>query len=306
MKAIGVFCARVRVEEKQIIAAIGAAGVVAVPVLPASTPLPPGPVSPAATTGGFLGNGTESMPGTLGVLIDRSPNRAVASATLPLVRLNGVRTIDAGIAATGSRVQVATALEEAGLPRPECLVGFSEESAVEAVQRLGHPATLLGLVPGSSSVALLDADTAEAVIEHRVVLGDQGESIVLIQAGAPAVNRRTIVHVVGDEAIAVEGTRTGADDLRLAVRAAAAIGAYLAAVELAVTEKGLVIWDIRPVTDFRAVTLLGDRGVPESIARLAIAMAGESSSNGTPRAATAITSQPLLVEEARHGVALSA
>jgi len=36
--AIGVLCARVRVEEKQIITALGDAGAVAMPVPPASTP----------------------------------------------------------------------------------------------------------------------------------------------------------------------------------------------------------------------------------------------------------------------------
>jgi [lysine-biosynthesis-protein LysW]--L-2-aminoadipate ligase len=297
VKAIGVFSARVRVEEKQIIAAAGAAGCHAVPVLPASTPLPPGPVSPHQVTLGGAWNGAEPS-ALVGVLVDRCANRAVAAVTLHLARIGGIRTIDAGLAATGNRVEVASALEAAGIPRPATLVGFSEESSVGAAGRLGFPVTLLGLMPGSSSTALQDADTAEAVIEHRVVLGEASEAIVLLQQGTPEVSARTIVHVVAGTAVATSGTPVDASGLMLAERAATALGAGVIAIELTRTESGLIVWDALPVVDFRHAEPVAELSVAEAIARLA---ARELAASVVPG-----NGQVTLVGEVQRGVALSA
>ncbi len=275
MTAIGVLCARVRVEEKQIIAAIGNAGFLAVPVLPASSPLPPGPGSPGFAILGEILDATtgESMTKPVDLVIDRAPDRAVAAATLPLLNINGLRTIDAGLAATGSRLQVASALATAGVPRPGTLVGFSEASSIAAVEQLGYPSTLLGMTPGSSTTDLHDADTADAVIEHRVVLGDQSEAIILLQAGAPSPDRRSVVHVVDGRAVAFDGAATSIDDLTIAEHAAHALGASLVAIELARTSAGAVVWDVFPVGDFRQARPIGDLTVAEAIANLVAARA---------------------------------
>ncbi len=305
MKAIGVFSARVRVEEKQIIAATGEAGGLAVPVLPASTPLPPGPASPAGTMLGDLRNGSADgitrVP--VDVLIDRAPNRAVAAVSLQIARLSGIHTIDAGIAATGTRVAVAAALEQAGIPRPASLVGFSEASSVEAAMHLGHPVTLFGLQPGSSSTALHDADTAEAVIEHRVVLGDDSEAIVLLQAGHPAATERAIVHVVDGSAVATSGASVDGAGLILAERAARAIGASLVAIELAETASGSVVWDVLPVADFRQAEPVGETSVAAAIAALAMRVLDRIEAGGASRVAD---SQVTMAREGAYGFALSA
>ncbi len=266
--AIGVFCARVRVEEKQIIGAIGAAGFVAVPVPPASTPLPPGPaLSGGSMLGDLLGAATNGSHDTLVAMVDRATNRSVAAATLPILRAAGVATIDAGIAATGTRLDVAAALSAAGIARPTSLVGFSEETSNAAANRLGYPAALFGLQPGSTSTVLHDADTADAVIEHRVVLGNESEAVVLIQAGAPAADQRSILHVVGGRAIAFEGATPGIRTIALAEAASAALGASLVAVEIAMTAEGLVVWDVFPAADFRRAQQVGDVSMGEAIAQ---------------------------------------
>jgi len=299
--AIGVLCARVRVEEKQIIAAIGEAGSVAVPVPPASAPLPPGPASPERATLGALLDATtsEPMPQPVGVLIDRAVNRSVAAATLPLVRLGGIRTIDAGIAATNSRLQVASALAVAGVPRPPSLIGFSEASSVAAAAALGYPSTMLGATPGSSTTHLHDADTADAVIEHRVVLGEEDEAIVLLQAGAPADEARTRVHVVAGRAIAMSGAETTDDGLAIAEQVARVLQARMVTVELARTGAGLVAWDVLPVSEFRQAQVLGDESVAGAIARVAIAHALNEASATVGRT-------PGPNGEGKHGFALNA
>lgn len=271
--AIGVLCARVRVEEKQIITALGDAGAVAMPVPPTGMPLPPNPtLQDLAALGNEDGLTSESAKAPA-VIIDRCTNRSVAAAVLPMLRSGKVGIIDAGIASTGTRLDVATAMSKAGIPRPHSLVGFSEPSGVRAAVKVGFPSTVLPLAPGSTTTTLLDEDTAEAVIEHRVVLGNNDEAIVLLQAGAPGNDDLFRVHVVGGKAIATNGDQAPEGALRLAERAADALGASFVAIDIAVVHGDFLVWDAIPVADFRQATMLGCATVGDALAALAMSLA---------------------------------
>ena len=307
--AIGVLCARVRVEEKQVIAALADAGVVALPVPPTSAPMPPGPATADLAALGTHQPADASAHQTLDVVIDRCQNRHVAAAMLPLLKLGGAQVIDAGLAATGTRLEVATALATAGIPRPQAFIAMSEASALDAAARLGYPATLLPQQPGTAATALLDHDTAEAVIEHRVVLGTHGEAIVLLQAGAPAGDRLGRHHVVGDAVIATEGALAGEAAQALAVEAAQALGAQAITVDVAEVNGVLVVWDVAAVADFRVATLTGERTVGQALADLATAkmpvMAGASRFEDVP-VAVAPQGWEVQVRDGVVGISLSA
>jgi glutathione synthase/RimK-type ligase-like ATP-grasp enzyme len=165
-------------------------------------------------------------------------------------------------------LEVATALAQAGVPRPRAFIAMSEASALDAAARLGYPATLLPQLAGTATTTLLDHDTAEAVIEHRVVLGSHGEAIMLLQAGAPAGNQLGRHHVVGGEVIATEGAQVDARAQALAVEAAQALGAQAITVDVAEIDGRLVVWDVAAVADFRAATLTGERTVGQALADL--------------------------------------
>ena len=308
MSATGVLCARVRVEEKQIIAALGEAGVIAMPVPPASTPLPPGPASrEIAALGGFQDATTgETIRRELTSIIDRCQNRAVAAATLPLIRAQGIRTLDAGLAASGNRLQIATALAGGGIPRPECLIAFSEPSGLAAADHLGFPSTLLSLTPGGASIHLHDRDTADAVIEHRVVLGGDREAIFLLQAGAPAQHQRAIVHVVGGRAIATDGADLGVEGLSLAEACAQVLEASLVAITIATGVAGLMVWDVQPVGDFRDAQLIGERTIPAAIAELVVSRSRIAANGSAPGADASQSGQQGWKAVVRHGLAINA
>ena len=279
MAAIGVVCARVRVEEKQLIAALTDAGAVAMPVPPAPAPLPPSPTSPVAASGSIADvdplSDDERAP--VALLIDRCQNRAIAQATLPIWQAQGLAVLGAGLAATGTRLDIVRALANAGLPRPATLLACTEETALMAVSRLGTPATLLPLTPGSAAAPLYDRDTAEAVIEHRIVLGDAHEAISLIQAGVPAAAQRLIVHVVDGRAVAVDeaGPEPHAESLALAERVARAVDAAIIAVEVVQSAAGPVVWDVQPVAEFRRARALGTLSLAQAVARLALRHVGD-------------------------------
>lgn len=266
--AIGVLCARVRVEEKQVLTALGNAGAMGIPVPPTGMPLPPRPVPQDLAVPGAsdAGDGTV-IPG---VIIDRATNRQVARPLGRLFRQAGIDIIDAGLAATRNRQEVATAWDAARLPRPLTMIGFSETTGVKAANEVGYPATLLPMIHSAATTVLLDEDTADAVIEHRVVLGTADEAIVLVQAGAPSGSELVRIHVVDGEAIAFDGETLPDGAANLAVRAAAAIGAAVVAIDIAVVSGHMVVWDALPVADFRTSTMIGTTSMGEAIASLAI------------------------------------
>ncbi|MGN6032112.1 MAG: hypothetical protein ACTHQE_10660 [Thermomicrobiales bacterium] len=313
VKAVGVLCARVRVEEKQIIAAVGVAGAAGMPVPPPSTPLPPGPASLDLATLGIAQVSTSSgedvvIDSTLTALIDRCQNRTIAAISLPILRASGITVLDAGLAADRNRLDVARVLATAGIARPHTLIAFSEESGIEAARRIGFPATLMPLTPGQAGTTLHDEDTADAVIEHRVVLGSDAEAIVLIQAGAPSVADRIMIHVVGGKAVAFDGPMPDAAAITLAEDAARAIGARIAGIEIATIGGQQVVWDVQPVAEFRQATLLGPESMADAIARAALD--GDQSGDRIGSLTAAIdrltSAHWKMDREARHDVVLSA
>src|SRR5262245_49821393 len=109
MATVGVLCARGRVEEKALMAALAQAGVVSALFPPADEPLPVGPL---------MGNPIASSFPVPQIVVDRHPNRQIARSVLATCRALGVPALSAGIAATGDRLDVASALAAHGLSRP--------------------------------------------------------------------------------------------------------------------------------------------------------------------------------------------
>ncbi len=273
MATVGVLCARGRVEENALMAALAEAGIVSALFPPADEPLPVGPMSPSPTGRPF------PVPQ---IVVDRHPTRQIARAVLATCDALGVPALCAGVAAVGDRLDVASALAAHSLPRPMTALCTSEAAAIEAVAAMGLPATLLPLDLKSKPIPLLDRDAAEAILEHRAVLGGVAGSLGLIQAGSPGAGSLVKVIVVDGAASAVEtvpGSTVPDQTLRLAEEAARALNADLVAVIIASGSAGPVVWDARPVPNFRDAMPVADLTVAQAIAqaverRLATAVPG--------------------------------
>ncbi len=305
---VGVLCARMRVEEKQMLQALAEAGVPAHLLPPTDAPLPIGPVPPQPSAATQVVADGDS---TARVVIDRCQNRTVAASVLPVRRALGATVLDAGIAATGTRVEVAAALAAAHIPRPTTLLVTSEAAGMAALEAIGCPATYLPLTPGASEIALLDRDTAEAVFEHRGTLGGSSAAIGILQASAVLDRGRVSVIVVDGRAVAIHDpagqTRYAARFVGIAEAAARVLGAAIVGIELLATPTGPILWDVTPVPDFRDATPLANASVAEAIAELA---AGEILSGATIVTQLSLGDEivlgPSLAREVAHGVALSA
>jgi glutathione synthase/RimK-type ligase-like ATP-grasp enzyme len=305
---VGILCARMRVEEKQVFQALAQAGVPARLLPPAAAPLPIGPVPPTP----LVANGEVTSGETpVRVILDRCQNRSMAASILPLRRLTGETVIDAGLAATGTRADVAAALSRAGVPRPVTMLVTSGEAGMTALDACGYPATYLPLVPGAAEIALLDRDTAEAVFEHRETLGGTSATIGVLQAGTPLDRGIVSIVVVDGRAVAIADpsgqAHYAARFLGVAEAAACTLGASVIGINLIVTRDGPIVWDVDPIPDFRDAMPLGPVSAAEAIADL---VARHVLSQATIVTQLALEDEvvfgPGLGREVAGGVALSA
>jgi hypothetical protein len=203
------------------------------------------------------------------LVVDRHPNRQIARAVLSTCQALRVPALSAGIAAMGDRLDVASALAAHGLPRPLTALCTSEAAALEAAATAGLPVTLLPLDLQSSGIALLDFDAAEAIVEHRVVLGGSVAALGLIQAGAPVEADLATVVVVDGKATALtvtSGTAVSVAALHLAEAAAHVLKADLVSIVLALGGQQPLVWDVQPVSDFRHALPITGQGVAQAIA----------------------------------------
>lgn len=267
---VSVLCARVRVEEKRLIEALAAAGVPSVALPPCSEPMTLGP-SPLEPFAASAANGAASAADK--IIFDRCQDRAVAAALLPLLKASGAKVIDAGIAATGDRLAIVSALNKAGIARPHTLLATSEATGLAAFDVLGVPSTLLPLNPGSLGIVLRDREIAEAVFEHRNVLGRPHDAVALLQRGV-AESGRVRALVADGKAIAVDGDDLEPDRftaaMALAESAAHALRAAFIAVEIAAFESGPVVWDVQPAPEYRAMRPLAAKSVEDALRDLLV------------------------------------
>lgn len=271
MDNVAVLCTRVRVEEKYVMAALAAAGIPAVHISPDPEPLPIRRESLASSIRPAVNLVTPfDGASTPGIAIDRMQNRTIGSAIVRTHRALGTVMIDSGLAATGSRLDVMHALSAAGLPLPPTLLALSEQAGLEAIERIGYPATLFPMQIGLSGIGIQDREIAEAILEHRETLGSSSESVLLVQAGHYEETDLIKAIVVDGVLVAYEGVChhpagfSGCEEL--ATAAAAALEASFVGVTLAHTVSGLVVWDVRPIPDFRHSIPSGEESVASALA----------------------------------------
>src|SRR5207248_210867 len=96
------------------------------------------------------------------------------------------------------------ALQAAGVPQPNARVAFTTESALIAIEEMGYPVVLKPVVGswGRLVSKVNDRESAEALLEHREVLGNYQQQIYYVQEYIRKPGRDIRAFVVGDETIA--------------------------------------------------------------------------------------------------------
>ena len=214
----------------------------------------------------------ESAP-SVDILLERSINHSRSMYGLRLLEASGVHCINSAEVAKicGDKILTSVALKEAGVSQPPVRVAFTEESALAAIEELGYPVVLKPAVGswGRLLSKVNDRESAEAILEHKALLGSYHHSIFYIQKFVEKKGRDIRSFVVGDECIAaiyrssdhwITNTARGASaagcevttkiaDISLA--AANAVGGGVLAVDLFENDDDFSVNEVNYTMEFR-------------------------------------------------------
>ncbi|HYQ61149.1 MAG TPA: lysine biosynthesis protein LysX [Desulfatiglandales bacterium] len=214
------------------------------------------------------------------VVIERCINHSRAVHALKIFNDFGIPTVNTFEVAEvcGSKFLTTQALIKTKVPTPKCYMAFTPESALAAMDELGYPCVIK---PNTGSWGRLiskinDRDAAEAILEHKQILGSYHHSIFYIQEYVEKHGRDIRSFVVGDRCIAavyrysphwITNTARGGktdncpitDEVHdLSVRAAKAVGGGVVAIDLFETPSGLSVNEVNYTMEFRnSITVTG-------------------------------------------------
>jgi [lysine-biosynthesis-protein LysW]--L-2-aminoadipate ligase len=207
------------------------------------------------------------------VVLDRSVHHGRSLYALNLFNAAGVPTVNSARVAQicGDKILTSTALKEAGLPIPKTVVTFTREAALQAIEAMGYPVVLKPMVGswGRLLAKINDRDAAEAVLEHKEILGSYQHGIFYIQEYVEKPQRDIRVLVSGDEVVGAiyrradhwitNTARTGQAFVcpvtpvieKLSLAAGQAVGGGFLAVDLLEHPDGLLVNEINYTPEFR-------------------------------------------------------
>jgi len=188
MTKVGVLCSRIRVEEKLLIGELEKRGV-DLDIL-----------DDRQIILEIQRNGQDHD-----VILERCINHSRALYALRVFDDWGLKTVNTYEVANicGNKLLTTSALVRADIPTPRTRVAFTPASALQAIEEMGYPVVLK---PGVGSWGRLlskvnDREAAEAILEHKQVLGSYHHSIYYIQEYVEKHGRDIRAFVVGDETI---------------------------------------------------------------------------------------------------------
>lgn len=286
---VGILVTHIRAEEKLLVAAFKAQGIEPDVILDRDLNFDvTGDASQAAP------NGTPWR--DYDVILERSVSTSRGTYALMVLNAWGVRTLNTHQTAStcSDKMATAVALAAADVPQPRTRVAFTPDSAMDAIDDLTYPAVLKPVTGswGRLLARVNDRDAAEAVIEHRQVLGNYQHHVYYAQEYVEKPGRDIRAFVVGEQTICaiyrdsphwITNTARGGeasncpvdDELNaLCVRAANAVGGGVLAIDvLEDAQRGYLINEINHTMEFRNSSAPTGVDIAAEVARYAIAQA---------------------------------
>lgn len=207
-------------------------------------------------------------------VLERCINHSRALYALRILDGWGIKTVNTySVADTcGNKFLTTMALLRDKVPSPRTVIAFTRESALAAIEEMGYPVVMKPAVGswGRLLSKINDRDAAEALLEHKEILGSYYHSIYYIQEFVAKPQRDIRAFVVGDNCIAaiyrysehwITNTARGGhaqncpvtpELARLAVAAGKAVGGGVVAVDLLETPDGrLLVNEVNYTMEFR-------------------------------------------------------
>jgi len=189
----------------------------------------------------------------------------------------------------GDKWTTSVALEKAGLPQPKTALLTDAEEALRLMEAWGYPVVLKPVIGswGRLLAKITDREAAEAILEHKEVLGGFQHQLLYLQEYVEKPGRDLRVFVVGERAIAaiyrrsqhwITNTARGGqaencplteEVAQLAVRAARAVGGGVVAIDLFESERGLLVNEVNHTMEFKNSVHTTGVDIPGEILRYA-------------------------------------
>ena len=275
---LGVFYTIIRPEEKAILAAADARGV---PVV--------------RLDDGEVTFGLDPPPDLPEVVLNRSVSHTRSVYATRCFAHYGVPTVNAPsvVELAGDKILCSLRLAERHVPTPRTVVALSPEAAMAAIERVGYPAVLKPAV-GSWGRLMAKVDNPEdalQIVEHKSALPSPIHSVFYVQEYVPKPDRDLRAFVVGKEVVAAMYRRSAdwrtnaarggvteaapltSDLVELALRAAEAVGGGVLAVDLMESPAGLVVHEVNPTPEFKALAAVTGVDIAGRIVDYAVGVA---------------------------------
>src|SRR2546423_239116 len=217
-----------------------------------------------------------------GVVLDRSIHHGRSLYALTLLNVARVPTVNRAKVARicGDKILTTAALARAGVPVPRTVVTFTREAALEAIEAIGYPVVLKPMVGswGRLLAKINDRDAAEAVLEHKEVLGSYQHGIFYVQEYVDKPQRDIRAPVIGDRTVRAiyrrsdhritNTARSGTASVcevtpeidQLCRKAAAAVWAGFLSVDLLEHPDGLLVNELNYTPEFHG--FMAATGIP--------------------------------------------
>jgi [lysine-biosynthesis-protein LysW]--L-2-aminoadipate ligase len=269
---LAILLSQVRLEEKMIFAAVESAGIDLVKIFDKDL---------------IIEIDRPTFP-DVDLVLDRGLVHSRAEYTLRFLQSLGIPTVNSYSATItcDNKFLTSITLQEAGVPALRTLIAYTPGSALEAIERLGYPAVLKPPVGswGRLLAKINDREAAEAILEHKEILGSYHHSIFYIQEYVPKKGGDIRAFVVGGRVIGasyrssthwITNVARGAETSpatvspemeEIALRAAEAVGGEILGVDLVETDEGLKVIEINTGAEFKGLIEATGVDVPAAIA----------------------------------------
>jgi len=236
------------------------------------------------------------------VVLERCINHSRALASLRILNDWDIPTVNTADVAEvcGNKLHTSSVLARHRVATPRTVTAFTPESALGAIEKIGYPVVLKPAVGswGRLLSKINDRDAAEAILEHKEILGSYHHSIFYIQEYIEKPMRDIRTFVVGDETICgiyrtsphwITNTARGAttencpitEDLdRISRAATQAVGGGVVAIDVVEDrDRGLLVLEVNYTMEFRNSIEPTGVDIPERIIDYVLAV-GEAGNEG--------------------------
>lgn len=222
------------------------------------------------------------------VILDRAMEFTRGLYALQILNSWGVRTVNRAdvVALCGDKLLTTAALTRHGVPSPRTEIAFTSDAALAAIEALGYPVVIKPVIGswGRLVAKVNDREAAEALLEHKSVLGHFLHEIFYLQEYIAKPGRDIRLIVMGDRIVSaiyraskhwVTNTARGAtatpcpvDDALAAIAhdAARAVGGGFLAIDVIEDPaRGYLVNEINPTPEFRGSETATGADIPNQL-----------------------------------------